>query len=220
MRGRQREREKFSVCTQSDENHVYGAHLLLLLRPQLKHTHTHTHTHTRTHVRGCRRTHAHPRIDFNTWTKKSWEPPPIHWFDLSIKQAQTHTRTHTHAQKHQKKNIHTQKKTQPPSLLACGVNYSLNTLSSPRASVCVCVCLRVCECVCVGRSRGGMSGNNKGQFHPNYHPDYHYIKEPFMAFINATTKQRWCLSPLLWACIHGCGCIWERQELPTKHALL
>lgn len=56
--------------------------------------------------------------------------------------------------------------------------------------VCVCVCLRVCICMCVGRSWRGMSGNNKGQFHPNYHPDYHYIKEPFMAFINATTKQR------------------------------
>ena len=147
MRGRQREREKFSVCTQSDENHVYGAHLLLLLRPQLKHTHTHAHT--RTHVRGCRRTHAHPRIGFNTLTKKSWEPPPIHWFDLSIKQAQTHTRTHTHAQKHQKKKTYTHKKKHNRPVCWHVVWITPWTPCLARERVCVCVFVCVCANACV-----------------------------------------------------------------------
>lgn len=81
----------------------------------------------------------------------------------------------------------------------------------PRVSVCVCLC--VWARVYVGRSWGGMSGNNKGQFHPNYHPDYHYIKEPFMAFINATTKQRWCLSPLL--CLNPQMCAPKTRSAKT-----
>lgn len=194
------ETERVALCAAALMKTIcFQTHLLLLLRPQLKHKLTDV------AVDVSMPTHAHARtyLYFNTFTKKKKKilGTPSHllvWPQRGSRNRHTYTLAETH----------TEKKTQPPSLLACGVNYRSNTLSAQEWE-CVFVYVCVYTCVLAG-SRGAMSGNNKGQFHPNYHPDYHYIKEPFMAFINAKTKQRWCLSPLLcWACAAGvCVCLW------------
>lgn len=102
-------------------------------------------------------------------------PLPSTGLTSALNQAQTYA------------HVHTDKHNRPVCWHVVWITPQTPCLpESQSLSLYVCVC--VPEWVYVGSSWVGLSGNNKGQFHPNYHPDYHYIKEPFMAFINTTTK--------------------------------
>lgn len=130
------ETERVALCAAALMKTIcFQTHLLLLLRPQLKHKLTDV------AVDVSMPTHAHActYLYFNTFTKKkSWEPPPIYWFDLSVEAG---TDTHTHSQKH------TQKKKHNRPVCWHVVWITARTPCLPRSeSVCLsmCVCIRVC----------------------------------------------------------------------------